>query len=323
MGVCYSSHSFIREDYSIGLIEQQPDDLKTHGVVVMDDRNGDLLVETTDNEPKRWSHVRCLHSMRNKVCLYRMGELQMVVCQRMHSTMRLSREWETHQCLLENPHDNIVTLYQCLSDNDAQCYRLFFPYIRGKDLHDIHLERGGFIVENDLCFYMRQVVDALLHLKKVCNVAHMDVSPENIMVREEDGACILIDMEFCMSPEIIRQPCGKIGYMAPELRKKKLPDFCPFACDVWSLGSTMFSLLHGKYLTKPDFENDLTFLLLEDNLRLDDVLEMTGRTKRKQLPRYSSLSSEVKDLLNNMIVCNPRRRMTLEQVSNHPWLSPH
>jgi serine/threonine-protein kinase Chk2 len=40
-------------------------------------------------------------------------------------------------------------------------------------------------------------------------------------------------------------------------------------------------------------------------------------------PKYwTTISSEVKDLIEHLIVVNPQQRFTIDQVLNHSWLRP-
>lgn len=318
MGICISSRP---NEQSI------PSFLKDVERCILNDRTSEVRVISDEKNRENthadgeviYSHVECLrekHCSRHHVCIYQDNmEKKLVMCRRSLSTMVISDELQTFRILKDRPHPNILPLERCCYDMRSQSCLLFFPYINGCDLFDHCVKRGGQIEEQELKGFIRQVVSGLLHLKQVCNVAHMDISPENIMVCEDETSCVLIDLEFCTNFPDCRV-WGKFEYMAPEMLNHC--NFCPFSSDVWSLGATIFNLLHGYYLVKPN-EDEWTIVLLKNNRTLDQVLQQTGRTS--QLTQYASLSPEIKDLLDKIIVYKPSERLTLEQVADHPWLS--
>ena len=81
------------------------------------------------------------------------------------------------------------------------------------------------------------------------------------------------------------------------------------AIDIWSLGVIVFVLLCGCL----PFD--------DDSSRIPD--ESAARKKfTLRFPKWANnLSPSAKDLLNNLLEIDPKKRFTADQALNHPWVS--
>ena len=85
---------------------------------------------------------------------------------------------------------------------------------------------------------------------------HRDIKPENIMVRgikkgETSADLALIDFgfaEFCDKPEYLLNKCGSPGFLAPEIINMKEKTHIEPICDIFSAGSTFYTMLTKKLL---------------------------------------------------------------------------
>lgn len=93
---------------------------------------------------------------------------------------------------------------------------------------------------------IQQCCAAVHHLHALCRVAHRDVKPENIVVRERDGLLEvkLTDFDLAVSAErACRGSCGTLPFAAPELQVEQ--QYSATAADVWSLGVVVLEVLCG------------------------------------------------------------------------------
>lgn len=97
-------------------------------------------------------------------------------------------------------------------------------------------------------------------------------------------------------------------YMSPEIRRSRTP-FDAHAVDVWALGPLLFLMVTGF----PPFE------IADDR---DERYQFFSDGYFEQIVRgwNLGLSSNLLDLLQRMFFKNPRIRLSLEQVRQHPWM---
>mmetsp|Transcript_21736 Transcript_21736/g.33389 ORF Transcript_21736/g.33389 Transcript_21736/m.33389 type:complete len:513 (-) Transcript_21736:474-2012(-) len=104
--------------------------------------------------------------------------------------------------------------------------------------------------------------------------------------------------------------CGKLLYMAPELYEPTEP-FDVYAADVWALGIILFLLLTGMppwdAATGPA-STDLRYCYVRDG-RLSELLRTWN----------VSLSEQATNLLQRLLDANPKTRITIPELKNHPW----
>ena len=86
-------------------------------------------------------------------------------------------------------HPNIIDIYDVFLENDTAYYVM--EYIEGKSLEDV-VKQHGALPEATAVGYIHQVGAALdcMHKQKI---NHLDVKPNNIMLRTNDKDVVLID----------------------------------------------------------------------------------------------------------------------------------
>ncbi|CAK4742938.1 unnamed protein product [Aphanomyces euteiches] len=219
-------------------------------------------------------------------------------------------ELATQQYLSTPGHPNI----ECL--HDPEFIYAILPFCRGGELFSL-VETGGALDEDECRYWFNQVVRGLSYLQSRY-VCHRDMSLENVLL--DGNVSKIIDFGLCIGVPVDANgmtyslppsgAVGKIFYMPPEIYRNQVP-FNGFAADIWSTGVMLFIMVTGA----PPFERpddmDPRFQMVATG-RMNEMLDSWGMTH---------VSSAVRDLLNGLLVVHdPRQRLTLEQITQHPWV---
>ena len=99
--------------------------------------------------------------------------------------------------------------------------------------------------------------------------------------------------------------CGSPWYVAPEILTGRPYDA---SVDMWSIGVITYILLSGY----PPFHHENQAILFR---------KIKECQYRFDAPYWDNVSAEAKDLIRRLLVLQPLRRLTVEQVLSHPWIA--
>ncbi|KAM8880353.1 maternal embryonic leucine zipper kinase [Spinachia spinachia] len=198
-------------------------------------------------------------------------------------------------------HQHVCRLYQVI-ETSTQIF-MVLEYCPGGELFDYIIAKDRLSEEETRVFF-RQIVSAMAYVHSQ-GYAHRDLKPENLLI-DEDQNLKLIDFGLCAKPKgglchELMTCCGSPAYAAPELIQGK--SYIGSEADVWSMGVLLFALLCG-YLP---FDDDNCMVLYRKITR--------GKYDN---PRWLSPGSVL--LLNQMMQVEPKRRVTVKQLLDHPWV---
>jgi serine/threonine protein kinase len=116
--------------------------------------------------------------------------------------------------------------------------------------------------------------------------------------------------------QLLHDKCGTPMYMAPEiLLSSKTQGYEGFPVDIWSSGISLYIMLSG---TLPfNFKNNESSSLDEES---NNNLELQYSIINKEPKHIEKLSNEARDLLKGLLNKNPNKRLTIDQILEHPWL---
>lgn len=117
-------------------------------------------------------------------------------------------------------------------------------------------------------------------------VGHLDVKPDNVILRRETGAATLVD--FGLSGRTVRKKCGNPIYAAPEVWNDDREPESAFAADAYSFACLAFETLTGKIL----FDSDDLFHVIRQHLAHDGlppgIAELRARPELRKLAEILS-----------------------------------
>lgn len=197
-------------------------------------------------------------------------------------------------------HPNILRLYGYFYD-ESRVY-LILEYAAKGELYK-ELQKCVRFDEQRTATYIASLANALVYCHSK-HVIHRDIKPENLLLGL-NGELKIADFGWSVhAPNSRRKTlCGTLDYLPPEMVEGSLHDAC---VDVWSLGVLCYEFLYGN----PPFEAAGHSETYKRILRVD-----------LRFPSEPNVSSDAKDLIQALLVKNPRERMDLSEVVRHPWIS--
>lgn len=198
-------------------------------------------------------------------------------------------------------HPNILRLYGYFYD--AKRVYLILEFAANGEMYK-QLRKVGKFPEDQAAKYIGQMADALHYLHKK-HVIHRDIKPENLLVGIK-GELKIADFGWSVhAPNARRQTlCGTLDYLPPEMVEGR--DHSD-KVDLWSLGVLCYEFLVGV----PPFEDHTSYKATYRRIAKVDL----------KVPDY--VSPEAKDLITKLLQYNPEKRLPLEQVLQHPWITKY
>ncbi|XP_029948904.1 maternal embryonic leucine zipper kinase [Salarias fasciatus] len=198
-------------------------------------------------------------------------------------------------------HQHICRLYQVI-ETSTQIF-MVLEYCPGGELFDYIIAKDR-LTEEETRVFFRQIVSAMAYVHSQ-GYAHRDLKPENLLI-DEDHNLKLIDFGLCARPKgglgyELMTCCGSPAYAAPELIQGKA--YIGSEADVWSMGVLLFALLCG-------------YLPFDD----ENCMALYRKITRGQYENPHWLSPGSILLLNQMMQVDPKRRLTVRQLLDHPWV---
>ncbi|XP_076857213.1 NUAK family SNF1-like kinase 2 [Brachyhypopomus gauderio] len=195
-------------------------------------------------------------------------------------------------------HPYIITIYEVFENKDKIV--IVMEYASRGDLFDYISERH--VSEKEARHFFRQIVSAV-HYCHRNGIVHRDLKLENILLDSNMDVKIA---DFGLSNlfrrgEYLQTYCGSPLYASPEIvngRPYKGPEV-----DSWSLGVLLYTLVHG---AMPFDGHDYKSLVRQIS---------NGDYHKPAKP------SDACGLIRWMLMVNPERRATLDEIAGHWWLN--
>ncbi|GFT45651.1 hypothetical protein NPIL_362642 [Nephila pilipes] len=199
--------------------------------------------------------------------------------------------------MLHHPH--IIALYQVM-ETERMIY-LVTEYASGGEIFD-HLVAHGRMCEKDARHKFKQILTAIKYCHER-NVVHRDLKAENLLL-DENMNIKIADFGFSNyyeSDKMLSTWCGSPPYAAPELFEGR--QYNGPKADVWSLGVVLYVLVCGALPFDGSTLHSLRNRVLAGKFRI---------------PYF--MSSECEHLIRHMLIVDPAKRLTLDQIIKHKWI---
>eukprot|EP00798_Chlamydomonas_sp_ICE-L_P004948 gene4948-34724_t len=201
-------------------------------------------------------------------------------------------------------HPNVVQIIATYEDRSY--IHLVMECCPGGELFDRIAEKGHFS-ERMAAELMRTVVSVVHHCHTM-NVIHRDLKPENFLLTEKGPDAVLKATDFGLSRffkegQLMNDIVGSPFYVAPEVLKRQYGK----EADIWSCGVILYIMLCGF----PPFHGESTQLIFRN------IMSSPLDLKANPWPKISDAG---KDCVKRMLTRDPKKRLTADQVLQHPWM---
>ncbi|ESN94906.1 hypothetical protein HELRODRAFT_193759 [Helobdella robusta] len=220
--------------------------------------------------------------------------------------------------------ENIVEMVDYFEDKDG--FDLVFEKMGGSSMMK-RLEKYGTINGGEAKVILKSVANALkfLHSK---NIAHRDVKPSNILCSSDDIIYPLKLCDFGCSEvgERFTNVEGSFYYFAPEVAALMLrvtdTGYYTTQSDMWSLGATMYKLMTNEFPIDKAFCANCSSTKNRKSCCLEPIIQRIylGNYIMNET-KLLSISEEATNIIENLMVADPRIRYTADQVLKNPWVS--
>lgn len=203
-------------------------------------------------------------------------------------------------------HPNIVRVYEYF-----ECHGVVFivmELMMGGELFDRIVQYEHY-TERQASDSFKPIVDAVRYCHTL-GIVHRDLKPENLLYcNYEDNALIKVSdfglARYIITKDMLFTACGTPNYVAPEIIGGTGYDS---KVDCWSLGVILYVMLCGF----PPFYD-------EDNQKLFDLIKNAEYDFPS--PYWDSISENAKDLIRKLLLVDKEKRLTVDQILKHPWLT--
>lgn len=193
-------------------------------------------------------------------------------------------------------HPHIINVLDIFEENNTFYYVM--PYLSNGSLQDLVKSRG-ILAEKDAIRYISQIALALKYMHEEQHICHYDIKPANILLDDDDNA-VLIDFGISKNydfegNETTTTPIGMSeGYSPIEQYRQNMEKFSP-ASDIYSLGATLYYLLHGKRPISAVRRAEGEDLLVSNGIsaKVRGMIDSSMKIARKNRPQNLELFTEV------------------------------
>ncbi|KAI7896323.1 kinase-like domain-containing protein [Mucor mucedo] len=201
------------------------------------------------------------------------------------------------------PHENIIKFVEVIEDveyNDS-IFIAVMEYAENGIVMDVTPHSVTKALSDTKCrIIFKQLVAAVTHLHQN-GIIHRDIKPQNLLLSNENIVKLIDFGNATIVTESLGYTTGTPAFMAPELLKKVQGS--PTSADLWSMGVTLYCLAYGHL----PFEKA-------------SLLDLYADIQNKTISHTDQVDPQLADLIDKLLEKNPVDRITLKDVSSHPWL---
>lgn len=221
-------------------------------------------------------------------------------------------------------HPNIANLIEVLDDPHGDALFMVLEWCEKGALmpsESAYTGQPSPYTEEQCRLFFRDMILGVEYLHSQ-GIIHRDIKADNVLLSEDDVVKIV---DFGVSEifergaaDSVKRVVGSPAYMAPELaalstttwKEYKIIDglnssvISGRAADIWSMGVTLYYMVHGR----------LPFLA-------DSMVDLYDNILNQQPAVSPETSPELQDLFSRILEKSPTKRITMRELRAHPWVT--
>uniref|UniRef100_A0A3Q2NQ15 non-specific serine/threonine protein kinase n=2 Tax=Fundulus heteroclitus TaxID=8078 RepID=A0A3Q2NQ15_FUNHE len=205
-------------------------------------------------------------------------------------------------------HPNIVELHDVYENRTDVV--LILELVSGGELFDF-LARKESLSEEEATQFIKQILDGVQYLHSK-GIAHFDLKPENIMLLDRSVPLPRIKViDFGLAHKIqpgadFKNIFGTPEFVAPEIVNYEQ---LGLEADMWSIGVITYILLSGASPFLGETKQETLGNISAVDYDFDEEF-------------FSNTSELAKSFIRQLLEKDTRKRMTIQDALNHPWIKP-
>ncbi|XP_073201098.1 death-associated protein kinase 1 isoform X4 [Lepidochelys kempii] len=210
--------------------------------------------------------------------------------------------------LKEIQHPNVITLHD-VYENKTDVI-LILELVAGGELFDFLAEKES-LTEEEATEFLKQILNGVYYLHSL-QIAHFDLKPENIMLLDRNVPKPRIKIiDFGLSHKIDFGNEFKNIFGTPEFVAPEIVNYEPLGleADMWSIGVITYILLSGASPFLGETKQETLANVSAVNYDFEEEF-------------FSNTSALAKDFIRRLLVKDPKKRMTILDSLQHPWIKP-
>ena len=196
-------------------------------------------------------------------------------------------------------HINIVKIFQ-IKEDTIYIY-IIMEYIENNLF--FYILKNKYLSEEESSFYFFQIISGIDYIHSQ-GIAHRDLKPENLLINKTGNLKIIdfgLSNYYSKDGKLLSTSCGSPSYTAPEIILGNKYD--GFFIDIWTIGIILYIMVCGCFP-------------FEDKDNKNALFKKIVKCK-VEYPKF--IPKNAKDLLEKILVCNPEKRINLQEIKEHPF----
>ena len=196
-------------------------------------------------------------------------------------------------------HINIVKIFQ-IKEDTIYIY-IIMEYIENNLF--FYILKNKYLSEEESSFYFFQIISGIDYIHSQ-GIVHRDLKPENLLINKTGNLKIIdfgLSNYYCKDGKLLSTSCGSPSYTAPEIILGNKYD--GFFIDIWTIGIILYIMVCGCFP-------------FEDKDNKNALFKKIVKCK-VEYPKF--IPKNAKDLLEKILVCNPEKRINLQEIKEHPF----